>query len=197
MREYIVRRLANIDEPVDGENFIRVLDYSEATGEFRWKERPVEMFKDSGYGVEYTAKAWNARYAGKIAGRVHEVNGYRYILFASKRYLAHRLAWLLTSGVWPDCEIDHINGNRDDNRIANLRDVSRRENRRNQALSKRNTSGVVGVHRDGRTGNWIASITIDGRLKHLGVFAEKVDAIEARQAANKQYGFHANHGRAA
>ena len=72
-------------------------------------------------------------------------DGYILVGFMYKKYRAHRVAWAIHHGSWPDGEIDHINGVRDDNRIENLRCVSRHENKKNTAIPSHNTSGVVGV----------------------------------------------------
>lgn len=82
-----------------------------------------------------------------------------------------------------------------DNRLENLRDVSNRENARNQKISKNNTSGTLGVYFYKRDQNYQASIKINGKIKHLGYFKNKEEAIAARAAANIKYNFHENHGR--
>jgi hypothetical protein len=102
---------------------------------------------------------------------------------------------LLTYGSWPVDQIDHINGNTKDNRLENLRDVSNRENLRNQKIPKNNTSGTLGVSFDKRKQNYQASIKINGKRKHLGYFKNKEEAIAARAVANIKYNFHENHGR--
>ena len=112
-----------------------------------------------------------------------------------KQYYAHRIAWLLTYGSWPEDQIDHINGNGLDNRLENLRAVSKRENLRNQKIPKNNTSGTLGVSFDKRRQNYHAKITINGKSRHLGYFKNKEEAIAAREAANIKYNFHENHGR--
>jgi hypothetical protein len=108
----------------------------------------------------------------------------------------HRVAWCLAKGAWPSGQIDHINGDRLDNRIANLRDVVSAENARNTAIGKANTSGVIGVYLHKQTGKWCAQINAFGRTVGLGLFREKSDAIIARKAAERVLGYHPNHGRA-
>jgi hypothetical protein len=122
-------------------------------------------------------------------------NGYRYVRIDGKNYLSHRLAWLLYTREWPADQIDHINQVRDDNRIKNLREVSHRDNLRNQKKPKNNSSGVVGVFWFKPTQKWRALIQIDGKLKHLGLFKALDDAVAVRKAAEKEYGYHPNHGR--
>jgi hypothetical protein len=125
---------------------------------------------------------------GSVAGDV-KPTGYRYIGVCGQRYRAHRLAWFYMYGEWPKGEIDHINRNRDDNRIDNLRDVSRSLNCKNTALRRDNTSGRKGIYWYGDRLMWRASISIDGRLKHLGWFDTKEKAIAAREANEKLHGY--------
>jgi len=122
-------------------------------------------------------------------------NGYRRISFAGSRYKAHRLAWIYVYGEFPNGEIDHINGARTDNRICNLRSVTRTENARNSSLPSNNTSGVIGLSWSKARRKWEAKIKVNQKTIHLGRFADKQDAINARQAANIKYGFHKNHGK--
>jgi hypothetical protein len=121
--------------------------------------------------------------------------GYIRIKLNRKSYKAHRIAWLLTYGSWPEDQIDHINGNGLDNRLENLRAVSSGENLRNQKIPKNNTSGTIGVSFNKREQYYLASIQINGKSKYLGVFKNKEEAIAARAAANIKYNFHENHGR--
>jgi len=134
--------------------------------------------------------------AGSEAGTVSK-GGYRQIQIQGARYYAQRLAWLYTFGRWPIGQIDHINGDKSDNRIENLREVTHAENGKNQKRSCANTSGVTGVSRHKRASKWQARINADGVEKHLGLFVNKQDAVEARQAAEVKFGYHENHGRAA
>ncbi len=132
---------------------------------------------------------------GDVAGH-HLHHGYRAVGINSVKYLVHRVVWLIIHGEFPPKEIDHINGDKSDNRLTNLRAVSRHENNRNLKLSKRNTSGVIGVSYDKRRNKWIARIQSEAcTQKSLGEFQNKSDAIEARRLANIKYGYHANHGR--
>jgi len=120
---------------------------------------------------------------------------YHRITINRKTCHAHRIAWLLTYGSWPVEQIDHINGNTKDNRLANLRNVSNRENSRNKKIYKNNTSGTLGVSFDKSKQGYVASIMINGKHKNLGVFKNKEEASAARAAANIKYNFHENHGR--
>ena len=107
--------------------------------------------------------------------------------------LAHRLAWLYVCGEWPK-QIDHINGNRKDNRIVNLRNVGYRENTKNQRMAINNKSGVVGVYWSADRNKWRAVITADKKVYNLGCFEDLEVAKECRKFAEKMCGFHENHG---
>ena len=105
------------------------------------------------------------------------------------------MIWAHFYGEWPTDEIDHINGNRNDNRIKNLRQVSRQENSRNMAAPSSNTSGVVGVCFCNTRMMWMSYINLMGKMRHLGFFNSFNDAVAKRKAAERQFGFHKNHGR--
>jgi len=122
--------------------------------------------------------------------------GYRCIRIDSKTYSSHRLAYLYMTGKFPDDEIDHISGDRTDNRWCNLRAVTRNENLKNQKTPSNNKSGVIGVHWSASGSKWYAQITANGIQKHLGCFDDLSVAKEARKKAEIDHGFHQNHGRA-
>jgi hypothetical protein len=109
-------------------------------------------------------------------------------------YKAHRLIWLMSYGVAPEF-IDHINGVRDDNRLENLRSVSWEENTKNAKRRADNVSGVTGVSFYSPKGTWRARINYKGRTVLLGYFKTPAEAVAARRAAEKIYGYHENHGR--
>lgn len=116
--------------------------------------------------------------AGMVAGTILN-NGYRSIIVAGGPRLAHRLAWFLTCGEWPTTDIDHVNGNRDDNRIENLRLSTRAQNNANSKLHCTNTSGYRGIYLDRRRGHWVACISIKDRNVYIGSFPSKELAAEA------------------
>jgi len=130
--------------------------------------------------------------AGEIAGSNNGC-GYRHVKAGGRRYLNHRVIFLMKTGRWPG-EIDHINHIRDDNRWENLREASHLENQRNKSLNKNNTSGVCGVYWRKDSQKWQTLIVVNNRLLHLGYYHDKEDAIAARAAAEIKYGFHENHG---
>jgi len=118
---------------------------------------------------------------GVIVGCVNEANGYVVVGILGELQYAHRLAWLYVYGEWPSQQIDHINGVRDDNRIANLRDVSNALNCQNkrEALSSNKSSGLLGVSWCAQMGAYAAYIHLDGKKKTIGYFSDKFVAHAA------------------
>lgn len=153
------------------------------------------------YDAESGLLTWRQRRGGSaVAGAVagtHRSDGYIRVSVAGKLFLAHRLAWCLHHGKWPEGEIDHIDGDKANNRIENLRVVSHVENARNCKKSSNNTSGTMGVYRNRQKQRWVAEIgnTRSGTYRYLGCFTNKADAIAARQKAETDLGYHENHGR--
>lgn len=168
-----------------------LLEYAAETGCLTWLPRAVGLFPN-----DAAHRSWNTRYAG-VAALTTLCDGYRRGAIFGKSYLAHRVAWALVHGEWPEDQIDHINGCRTDNRIANLRCVTNQENLRNTARYSHNTSGHIGVHWEQRRRKWRASIKVDGKKRHIGYYPSLDEANQARLEANRLHGFHANHGRAA
>lgn len=166
----------------------QLLRYDAETGLLFWLPRPREMFvSDRAFGC------FKKRYEGKEA-LGYLSHGYKTgaVFYVSMR--AHRAAWAIVHGCWPKGEIDHINGVRDDNRLANLRDVNSSLNSRNCKTFVHNTSGQTGVDWLPQNRKWRARINA-GRLYHLGHFDKFEDAVAARKAAEERLGFHENHGR--
>lgn len=132
---------------------------------------------------------------GSIAGCVDK-NGYVRIRYNCVLLLAHRIIWEMHNGKIPEgMEIDHINHDRSDNRIENLRLASRLENSKNTSLLKRNKSGRVGVCWRKKEKKWHATIYDKGKSVHLGLFSSIDDAIMAREQAEAKLGYHENHGK--
>lgn len=173
-------------KPLPSRDLVRqLLRYDPATGELTWLPRPEEMFKKHRQFLN-----WNARYPGTPAGFVNEY-GYRVMHFGSVLFKAHRLAWLHVHDE-PVPEIDHIDGDRSNNRIANLRIATRGQNRANSITSKNNVIGVKGV--SAKKGRFHARIMHDGQAIHLGSFKTLDEAaIARREAAERLHGEFVRH----
>lgn len=152
-----------------------------------------EMWLDEERGRFFWHKPGKGRRPGLQVG-AFDVHGYGQINFKKQLYKEHRLVWLFITGEWPKGQIDHLNHDRRDNRFENLREVTNQENHFNRPLQKTNKSGVPGVWLDERMGKYRAFINVNGKRFELGFFEEKEAAIAARQEANREHGFHENHG---
>ena len=126
--------------------------------------------------------------AGDVAGTLG-ADGYISISILRRKYKAHRLAWLYLHGEWPKDEIDHINGDRADNRLANLRPATRHKNSANKRRYSNNQSGRKGVNWHRQHQKWCTRITVNGKRKHIGLFHSLEDAADAyRRAAIENFG---------
>lgn len=153
------------------EELRRVLGYDPTTGIFRWL---VAL----GRRVKVGAQAGGISSVGYIVIRVHK-----------QIYQAHRLAFLYVTGRWPSDDMDHVNGDRKDNRFANLREATRGENCMNRARPSNNKSGFKGVCFRRSNNKWAAQIGTKNRMIHLGYFTSPGAAAAAYdQAANKHHG---------
>jgi hypothetical protein len=146
-----------------------LLSYDPATGIFRWNQRMS-----------------NYCHAGRVAGHVNP-HGYRAIAIDRCMYLAHRLAWFYVRGEWPIRDIDHINSDKLDNRICNLRIATESQNGGNSRLSKRNTSGFKGVYWNNDMQKWHAQIHVKRRRIHLGLFHTPQEAGDSYKKAALRY----------
>lgn len=172
-------------------DLIEAVEYCAESGAMKWKcRKDVWNFSSAS-----KMAGWNARFAGMSAFSTKSGNGYLKGVFLDTQLLAHRVAWAVAAQSWPKGQIDHVNGKRDDNRMDNIRDVSVIENRRNTAIPKTNTSGFIGVSWREEKRRWRASITVGNKSRHLGYFETKDAALIARKTAERQLGFHENHGR--
>ncbi len=153
----------------------KYLKYNHLTGAIIWIDRPRHSHVK----------------LGSEAGYINP-EGYRSIHTQNKLYPAHRLAWYLYYGIWPKKNLDHINHNRLDNRIANLREVDASENNKNIKLDGRCKSGIYGVRFE--SNKWRANIWNKGKKVHLGMFSSFEEAVKARKQAEIEYNYHLNHG---
>ena len=164
-------------------------------GKLFWRLKTPDMVDSERESTRLRiARNWNARYQGKQAFTNLSLRGYLTGVIQNRRYYAHRVVWALHYGEWPNDQIDHINGNRLDNRIQNLRVATDAENRKNQCVRSDNRTGIAGVWWDQTRQKYQAYINHDGRRIHLGRYESLDDAAAARKEAERQYGYHENHG---
>lgn len=126
--------------------------------------------------------------AGQRAGS-YDAQGYRQIKLLGKGYREHRIIFAIHHGRMPIGEIDHINGIKDDNRPANLREVSHSENLRSFQKRTKSASGYRGVVRSSTKGKWIAQAKHDGVAYYFGTWSCKEDAAKARDRGVLKLGF--------
>lgn len=172
--------MARTQRKLNAEEVRRLLDLNFETGELRW-----------------TAAASQGRLAGRIAGSVGSC-GYRQIKIGQRMYLAHRLIWLIVNGEWPAGQIDHIDGDRTNNAVCNLRDVTGAQNKQNIAVSgRKSASGLAGaVYIPGgsrRRDKWESRIKVNGVSHHLGLHSTPEAAHAAYLSAKAR--FHPNFSR--
>lgn len=146
-------------------------------------ELQSKLFYDPETGLFNNIKKRRLNNSGGI-GSLYSC-GYVYIYVNSRRFLAHRLAWLYVYGTFPENDLDHINGIRHDNRICNLRACTRSENLQNYKKPCTNKSGYIGVHWHKRDQIWRAAINHNGKLIRLGTFNTAEEASEAYLKAKK------------
>lgn len=167
-----------------------LLNYDTETGVLTWKERAEHWFNASRlHGAGSYAKMWNKKFSGKPAFTHVGSHGYLEGAIFNKLQLAHRVIWCLMTGDWPEY-IDHVNGDRLDNRFENLRRVTNAANGRNTKRHRRSRAEVPGVRQ-------IANGTFQARLgrAHIGTFRTYEEAVDARLKAQKAAGYHENHWR--
>lgn len=152
----------------DYNRMVEMLDYNPDTGIFIWVKSPGR-----GHSV------------GVVAGCVSKSTGYRYICIDGVTYFAHRLAFYYIHQYWPENEIDHINRNRSDNRIVNLREVSLFCQAQNATQRCDNMSGVKGVSKHTRYNKWVVQIRNGKEYSYLGWYEDFDEAVCARLAAEQ------------
>ncbi len=176
----------------DQQTLLKLLRYDPQSGKLYWKKRTPEFFQKSS-NPKSACLTWNKRYAGKEAFTARDEKGTQgSVLGVHVR--AHRVIWCMIYGDWPP-QIDHENQDPWDNRIGNLQLTNHSHNGRNCHLSKRNSSGRVGVNWRSRASKWRAKIRHGGRYIELGLFERFEDACAARDNAERLYGYSPNHGK--
>ncbi len=153
-----------------------LFDYNAETGVFTWK-----------------VKLRNGMNIGDVAG-TKDSNGYLVVAYKRKRYYCHRLAWTYIYGDVPNI-IDHIDGDKSNNKINNLRNSTYTENARNQKISKNNISGIKSVGWVKSRNKWVVKLRVNGKQKFIGHFDDlELAELVAIEARIKYHGEFANHG---
>ena len=155
-------------EALEASELRKIFCYNPITGAIKWKISPSSCIK-----------------AGSVAGTVSKASGYIRIGIRGWNYAAHQLAWAIHYGKWPDMQIDHIDGDRSNNRKSNMRLVTNAENAQNRKPAANSKSGIVGVTWSKASGGWQAKITLNGAEKNLGTYSTK-EAAAARYAEEKR-----------
>lgn len=141
------------------------------------------------------SKKWTSRFLNKQAGCVYK-NGYIVVSVDDKLHYAHRIIWEMKNGkIENGMQIDHINHDRSDNRIENLRVVDNQVNHTNRPKQSNNSTGVVGVYKKSCGSRFYSQIKVNGSKIYLGTFSTIEEASSARKNAEIFYGFHENHGK--
>ena len=164
--------MSNFHPELTAERLREFLSYSPDSGDFRW----------------VVTKGRSA--AGRVAGSFDSY-GYVVIRLDRRIYKAHRLAWLYMHGKWPADQIDHINGDRADNRMSNLREATMAQNQQNMKVPAHNTSRYVGVTWSKREKKWLANIKVNGKVIGLGSYS-RIEQAAAAYAEGKAK-FHTFH----
>lgn len=159
--------MIKVSHPLKWEELVQILDYDYTTGYFYWKENRGHKAKK-----------------GCMAGHLCTL-GYIHIRIGRVPYLAHRLAWFYCFEEWPEFYVDHIDRNKSNNSLDNLRDVPQAVNGRNRGVNKNNTSGYVGVYK--KRNKWAAEIIINGTKHRLGVYSTPLEAHDAYKAFEKEH----------
>lgn len=167
-----------------------LLRYETETGKLFWLPRSQEVCGDYTAWVRFQKVS-----EGREAFATPSSAGYLKGNLFGRTYVAHRVAWAVFHGEWPDQEIDHINHDKTDNRLVNLRVVSTQENAKNRKRPADNKSGMMGIVWDKVREKWRAYIYANKKRSTLGYFNCLAHAVRARRFAVKMHGYHENHGK--
>lgn len=162
-------KFTDITSGLTESDIYRMFEYFYDTGELMWRRGPHE---------------------GQIAGYLHRSRGKSYwaIRIRKRTYLAHRLIWVYVHGTWPSDEIDHKDGNGLNNRISNLRETDRSGNCGNSRISKKNSSGVKGVHWHAANKRWVVqAYDRNGGSRYRGSFVDLEEAKKVRRELAEQH----------
>lgn len=158
----------------------------------------LELFR---YDYETGALYWRRRVNNSVpktlgAGTQNKSSGYINVKVHGRLYPVHRVVMLMCYGFYGEgLDVDHINHVRNDNRLFNLRFVTRSENNKNQSLSSKSATGVTGVYFYKRLQKYVAQIRVNQKSIYLGIFETLEEAAAARAEANLKFNFHSNHGK--
>ncbi len=159
----------------------RLFKYNPDSGSLRWRYQDPEP-----------SQGFNARFAGQIAGWVDTTTGYRAVMIDGIGYGVHRIIFKMMNEEVGDepYDVDHKDGDKENNRLDNLRPASRMQNTWNRKISSVNTTGVKGVYpwtsNGVATGKFAACVTKNGKKYHCGVFSSIELAAQAVQSKREQ-----------
>lgn len=170
----------------DASEIRKIVGYDPATGRLWWLPRTPDMFA-AGYNTpEQNCAAWNTRRAHKDAFTTQCPRGVKYGQLMGKMVKAHRVAWAVAHGHWPELEVDHIDQDPSNNKLENLRLATRAQNGYNRAVRQDSGSGIKGVRWKPCKRKWQARIRKDGKEYHLGYFDSAHDAEKRHAAAVRE-----------
>lgn len=158
--------------------------YDKEEGGLRFKSKPPNCQEN---------RRWNTRYASKLCGSANN-RGYLHVKLFKKKFKVHRLVFLFHKGFMPEF-IDHIDGDKLNNRIENLRAVTKGENNQNAKIASSNTSGAKGVSWHKQHRKWYATLRCDKKVYFLGLYTDFEEAVQVVKGARERlHGDYHNHG---